>query len=104
MTLDPIHFDPDDPYCDPDVYRAGERFWWHQAIADELKRLRDECQNPETGEGYPAFNVAGLAGNIKGANTFDTARHCRQMITWGELVKAAPLWDFHPDGWVSLRN
>ncbi len=107
LSLDPIDYPPDgDPYRDPPaVHRARERFWWHQAIADELRRLRDECANPTTGSGYPAFNVPGLAGNIPGAHLLDTVRHCRQMITWGgELVKAEPLWDFAPDLWVALRE
>lgn len=104
LTLDPIEFPADDPYRDPAAHRAGERFWWHQAIVDELTRLRDECKDPETGTGYAAYSVPGIAGNIQGANAFDTAKHCRQMITWGELVKAEPLWDFEPDLWVALAD
>ncbi|MFF0242924.1 hypothetical protein ACFYRW_22270 [Rhodococcus pyridinivorans] len=104
LSLDHIDYPDGDPYRDPAVHRAGERFWWHQAIADELRRLRDECTNPKAGSGYPAFNVPGLAGNIPGAHLFDTVRHCRQMITWGELVKAEPLWDFEPDLWVALHE
>ncbi|WML66352.1 hypothetical protein [Rhodococcus sp. AH-ZY2] len=104
LSLDPIDYPDGDPYRDPAVHRARERFWWHQAIADELRRLRDECANPTTGSGYPAFNVPGLAGNIPGAHLLDTVRHCRQMITWGELVKAEPLWDSEPDLWVALRE
>ena len=103
-TLDPIEFGPDDPYRDPAAYREGERFWWHQTIVNELKRLRDECTNPDTGQGYHAFSITGLAGNIKGANAYDTLNHCRQMITWGELVQAEPLWDFEPELWVALRD
>lgn len=104
MTLDPIEYPAGDPYRDPAVHRAIERFWWHQAIADELRRLRDECVDPKTGKGYPAFSVTGIAGNIRGANPLDTASSCRQMITWGELVKAEPLWDFEPDLWVALAQ
>lgn len=104
MTLDPLEFPEGDPYRDQATYRARERFWWHQQIAAELRRLRDECVDPTTGKGYQAYPVAGIAGNIPGANALDTARHCRQMITWGELVKADPLWDFEPELWVSLAE
>ncbi|WP_128645057.1 hypothetical protein [Rhodococcus sp. BS-15] len=104
MTLDAITFPAGDPYRVPDVYRAAERFWWHEAVAAELRRLRDECTNPSTGEGYSAFSVSGIAGNIKGMNAYDVAKYCRQMITWGELVKAEPLWDFEPELWVALSE
>ncbi|UPW06988.1 hypothetical protein M1C57_24185 (plasmid) [Rhodococcus pyridinivorans] len=46
LSLDHIDYPEGDPYRDPAVHRAGERFWWHQAIAYELRRLRDECTNP----------------------------------------------------------
>lgn len=51
-------------YADPEIYR----FRWHQAIVNELVRLRDVCKDPRTREGYGAFSVSGLAGNIRGAN------------------------------------
>ncbi|MFZ2526421.1 MAG: hypothetical protein WAX14_02025 [Rhodococcus sp. (in: high G+C Gram-positive bacteria)] len=106
MTLAPIEHPAGDPYRDPAVHRARERFWWHQAIADELRRLRHDCVDPKTGEGYPAFPVTGIADNIRDgipcANPLDIAVSCRQMIAWGELVKAEPLWDVEPDLWVAL--
>lgn len=104
MTLDAIAFPAGDPYRVAEVFRAAERFWWHEAVAAELRRLRDECTNPSTGEGYPAFNVSGVAGNIKGMDPYDVAKYCRQMITWGELVKAEPFWDFEPELWVALNE
>jgi hypothetical protein len=102
-TLDPIIWSDDDPYRDPAVFRASERMWWHHAIAKELRRLRDGSFTRFPG-GLPAYPVAGIAGNIRGFNAIDTARYCRQMITWGELVKAEPLWDFEPDMWVALAE
>lgn len=102
VTLTPIEYDVGDPYRDPAVHRTHERFWWHQSIANELQWLRDQCVDPNTGRGYPAYPVRGIASNIRGANELDTIRHCRQMITWGELVRAEPLWDFDPEFWVAL--
>lgn len=34
----------------------------------------------------------------------DVAKYCRQMITWGELVKAEPLSEFEPESWVALNE
>lgn len=102
MTLDPLVFADGDPNKDPAVYRANSRFWWHESIASELRRVRDECTNPATGKGYSAFSVSGIAGNLNGMYASDVAKYCRQMIAWGELSKADPLWDFEPDLWVSL--
>nr|WP_296774172.1 hypothetical protein [Rhodococcus sp. (in: high G+C Gram-positive bacteria)] len=104
MTLEAISFPPGDPYRVPDVFRAAERFWWHEAIAAELRRLRDTCVDPSTGQGYPAYSVSGIAGNLRGMTASDVAKYCRQMITWGELVKAEPLSEFEPESWVALNE
>nr|ABI79331.1 hypothetical protein PNSL1.003 [Rhodococcus sp. NS1] len=64
----------------------------HDADAGPRSHRLSRLQRPRPG------------GNIPGANLFDTVRHCRQMITWGELVKAEPLWDSEPDLWVALRE
>lgn len=73
--------------------RTCDRYWWHEAIARELKRLRDECD-------MPASNVPAIAGNVR-AGIGDTRRAVEQMLTWGELVTAEPLWDY-PETWVAL--
>ena len=91
-----------DEYRDPARYREAERFWWHNAIAIELRRLRDirTVQNPY---GLSAYPVEGIAGNLH-MSVYDVAKYCRMMIGWGELVKAEPLWDFEPDHWVALAE
>lgn len=73
--------------------RTCDRYWWHEAIARELKRLRDECDSP-------AFNVPGIAGNVR-ATVSDTRRAVAQMVEWGELVPAEPLWNY-PETWVAI--
>jgi hypothetical protein len=104
LSLDPIIWPDDDDYQDPNVFKAAERYWWHATIAAELVRLRDHCTRPgSTERGISAAPLALLADNIK-MNVYDFARYCRQMITWGELVKAAPLWDHSPETWVALAT
>lgn len=93
MTLKPITWPEGDEYSDPEVFKAGERMWWHQAIVTELRRQAEL--------GRTAYNVPGIAGNLNMSER-EVITYCRQMITWGELVKVEPLWDFEPDTWVAL--
>lgn len=81
--------------CGTDVTGA-DRYWWHKAIADELARLRDKCD-------MPAYNVPGIAGNVRMSVT-DVRKYVDQMIEWGELVSAQPLWDYLPEQWVALAE
>lgn len=102
LDLEPITWPAGDAYHDPQVFRAAERFWWHDTVATELRRLRDDCTHPSQPEhGIAAAPLALLADNLK-MNIYDLAASCRQMITWGELVKAEPLWDHAPSTWVAL--
>lgn len=94
-VLEPFDFPEGDEYRDPEVFRTNERYWWHNEIAKELRRLKDA--------GYSAYNVAGIAGNIKRPK-MDTYNNIRQMLTWGELDKADPLWDHEPNTWVKLKE
>lgn len=100
IDLTPVVWPEGDKYRNLGVFRAHERFWWHSAVANELRRLRN-VRSAEYPEGFAAYSVEGIAGNLK-MNLYDVASYCRQMISWGELVKAAPLWDYEPDHWVAL--
>lgn len=70
------------------------RYWWHDAILEELQRARTLGQ-----DGYP---VAGIAGNLRGFTRSDTRRYVLQLIEWGELEECDPSWEFD-DLWVKLR-
>lgn len=93
LELEPIEFPEGDPYRDPAAYRAGERFWWHNEIAEELRRLE--------AQGFSAACTKQIAGNIR-RGEYDTAKNLRMMLTWGEVVRADALSDFEPDTWVRL--
>lgn len=82
-------------YATVEVYRTENRFWWHEAIATELRRLLSIGV-------YPAMNIDGIAMNLHGFTTADTTKYVKQMLIWGELVPAEPLWDYAPDTWVAL--
>ena len=77
-------------------YRAENRYWWHEAIADNLRSIIDTTD-------LDGYNVAGIASNVQ-ANELDTERAIRQMLGWGELVLCSPQWDYAPGRWVTLAD
>lgn len=93
-NLTPLPWPADDPYSDPAAYRAGERYWWHQSIAAELYRLHLL--------GYESECVDGIAGNLNGMFASDVAGYVRQMLAWGEVVRADARSDYEPKTWVAL--
>ncbi|QXN74343.1 hypothetical protein SEA_OBLADI_127 [Gordonia phage ObLaDi] len=88
-----------DPYHDPEVHKAAERFWWHSAVAKEVDR--------QHGLGAPSAYIPAIAQNLR-MSSWDATRYCRQMIEWGELIKstscAAPGADVDPDLWVAASK
>lgn len=93
LSLDPVVWPAEDPYHDPEVFRAHERFWWHEEIAAELRRMEQL--------GFAASCVKGIAGNIR-RDPYDVAKNLRMMLGWGEVERAEALHDFEPDTWVRL--
>lgn len=67
------------------------RYWYHDAVAREIVRLRDLGELP-----YPA---KGIAGNIGFAET-DVIKYARDD---GFDVNAPARWDW-PGAWIGLPN
>lgn len=94
LTLDPIRWPESDEYHDPAVFRACERFWWHQEIRAHLEDLERA--------GFSAACLRQIASNLQ-RNVYDIAAYLRQMLGWGELIKTEPLHDFEPETWVKIN-
>ena len=72
------------------------RYWWHDAVVKELRRLRDECD-------MPGYNVKGLAGNLRFLH-IDARKYVAELLEDGTLKEIEPLWDYPGATWVALKD
>ena len=72
------------------------RYWWHDAVVKELRRLQDECD-------MPGYNVKGIASNLRFSH-MDTRKYVAELLGDGTLEEIEPLWDCPGATWVALTE